>query len=133
MGLIRCRLKKIPEGGISLTDVSWTAEGTGLAPDALSSDTVELARENFSPFGDALSIFAAFNISSREAFCKAGALIDIDFSLDYFKVPIEQAGSAEDLTNYRSIMTREDFATIQERDVRIERVLWEYWNGLGCA
>ena len=48
-------------------------------------------------------------------------------------MPIEQAGSAADLTQYRSIMTREDFATVRERDVRIERVLWEYWNGLGWA
>ena len=132
-GLIRCRLRKIPEGGISLTDVSWTAEGTGLSPDAMSSDTVDLRRENFSPFGDVLSLFTAFNLSSREAFCKAGAVIDIDFSLDYFKVPIEQAGVVEDITAYRSIMTREDFATVRERDVRIERVLWEYWNGLGWA
>lgn len=133
MGLLRCRVKRIPEGGISLTDVSWTAQGAGLKPDALSSDTVELKEENFSPFGDALSIFSAFNIANREAFSKAGAVIDIDFTMDYFKVPIEQAGNAADLTQYRSIMTKEDFATVRERDVRIERVLWEYWNGIGWA
>ena len=94
---------------------------------------MELKQENFSPFGDALSIFAAFNITNREAFSKAGAVITIDFQMDYFKVPIEQASTTADLTNYRSIMTREDFAAPRERDVRIERVLWEYWNGLGWA
>lgn len=133
MGLLRCRLKKIPPGGLYLTDVSWTAEGAGLIPDALSTDGVELKKENFSPFGDVLSIFSGFNISNREAFSKAGAIIELHFTLDYFKAPIEQSGVLGDLTNYRSIMTREDFATVQERDVRIERVLWEYWNGLGWA
>lgn len=133
MGLLRCRLKKIPTGGLYLTDVGWMAEGHGLAPDALSTDGVELKRENFSPFGDALSIYTAFNLTNQEAFAKAGAVITIDFNLDYFKVPIEQVGMVVDLTNYRSIMTREDFASVRERDVRIERVLWEYWNGLGWA
>ena len=133
MGLIRCRLKRIPEGGIALTDVGWKAQGAGLTPDALSNDAGELRLESFSPFGDSLSIFSTFHISNREAFSKAGAVIDIDFALDYFKVPIEQAGTAVDLTQYRSIMIRADFMTVQERDVRIERVLWEYWNGLGWA
>ena len=133
MGLLRCRLKRIPVGGLYLTDVSWTAEGSGLLPDALSFDGVDLAKENFSPFGDTLSIFTAFSLSNQEAFSKAGAVIDLDVALDFFKVPIEQAGIMEDLTHYRSIMTREDFATVRERDVRIERVLWEYWNGLGWA
>ena len=133
MGLIRCRLKRIPEGGICLTDVCWRSRGSGLSPDALSGDAEELRRENFSPFGDVLSIFSVCNISNQEAFSKAGAVIDIDFSLDFFKVPIEQAGNTADLTQYRSIMSRSDFAVVQERDVRVERVLWEYWNGLGWA
>lgn len=133
MGLLRCRVKRIPTGGISLTDVSWTARGENLTPDALSNDTMELKQENFSPFGDALSLFSTFHIANREAFSKAGALVEIDVALDYFKVPIEQVGMAVDLTQYRSIMTREDFVTAPERDVRIERVLWEYWNGLGWA
>lgn len=133
MGLLRCRVKQIPAGGISLTDVSWTAQGGGLRADALSSDNMELTQENFSPFGEILSIFATFHIANREAFSKAGATIDVDIAMEYYKIPIEQSGNVTDLTQYRSIMTREDFDTVRERDVQIERVLWEYWNGLGWA
>ncbi len=132
-GLLRCRLKQIPRGGLSLTHISWRAAGRDLLPDALSVDGVELKKENFSPFGDVLSIYTAFTVTNGEAFSKAGAIITLEVDLDYFKVPIEQAAAGEDLTQYRSIMTREDFASSRERDVRIERVLWEYWNGLGWA
>ena len=36
VGLIRCRLLKIPDGGVFLTDVGWRVTGADLAPDALS-------------------------------------------------------------------------------------------------
>lgn len=132
-GLIRCRINRIPAGGVFVTDVSWTSSGAGLQPDSLSGSSSELTLERFSPFGDIVTLFSDFNISNREAFSKAGATIDIDFELDYFKTPIERAGTPEDNIRYRSIMTDEDFPKVRERDVQIERVLWEYWNGLGWA
>lgn len=132
MGLLRCRLKQIPDGGVSFTHSAWKGWGEGLAPDALSWEGNQLPEENFSPFGDGLSIFTAFQFSSREAFSKAGAVITVDFTLEYYKVPIEQAYEPDPI-RYRSVMTREDFEGSRERDVRIERVVWEYWNGLGWA
>ncbi len=133
VGLIRCRLLKIPDGGVFLTDVGWRVTGADLAPDALSGGTAALPPERFSPFGDVVTLFSDFSLSSREAFCKAGAVIDIDFDLDHFKTPIEQAGTPEENIRYRSIMTEDDFPKVRERDVYIERVIWEYWNGLGWA
>lgn len=131
-GLIRCRLRQLPPGGVYLTGVSWTGQGGGLAADALSCGVTELSRENFSPFGDVLSIFTDFNLSSREVFTKPGARVELDFELDFFKTPIERI-EIGDTTQYRSFMTEEDFGTVREQDVRIDRVLWEYWNGLGWA
>ena len=132
MGLIRCQLHRIPPRGLYLTDISWTAEGRELPPDHLASSNSELPEERFSPFGDILSLFTEFSLSSREAFFKAGAMIDIDFDLEFFRTPIE-AAAMPDTTIYRSIMAPDDFPVITERDVKIERVLWEYWNGLGWA
>ena len=108
MGLLRCRLKQIPDGGVSFTHSAWKGWGEGLAPDALSWEGNQLPQENFSPFGDGLSIFTAFQFSSREAFSKAGAVITVDFALEYYKVPIEQAYEPDPI-RYRSVMTREDF------------------------
>lgn len=131
-GLLRCRLRQVPPGGMYLTGVSWTGQGANLAADALSCGVTELPGENFSPFGDVLSIFTDFNLSSREAFTKPGALIELNFELDFFKMPIERPAEPDN-TQYRSFMTEEDFGTVREQDVLIERVLWEYWNGLGWA
>jgi len=132
-GLLRCRLLQAPPGGVYLTGAMWTAQGGGLTADALLCGVTELPKENFSPFGDVLSIFTDFNLSSREAFNKPGALVELDFELDFYQTPIEQPLEAEDPTRYRSLMTEEDFGTIREQDVQIDRVLWEYWNGLGWA
>lgn len=131
-GLLRCRLRRVPPGGMYLTGVSWSGQGAGLTADALFCGVTELPRENFSPFGDVLSIFTDFNLSNREAFTKPGAVIELDFELDFFKTPIERPVET-DTTQYRSFMTEEDFGTVREQDVRIDRVLWEYWNGLGWA
>lgn len=131
-GLVRCRLRKAPPSGMYLTGVGWTGQGSGLTADALSCGVTELPRENFSPFGDVLSIFTDFNLSSREAFTKPGAVVELDFELDFFKTPIERPVDV-DTTQYRSFMTEEDFGAVREQDVYIQRVLWEYWNGLGWA
>lgn len=131
-GLLRCRLRRVPPGGVCLTGVSWTGQGADLAADALSCNVTELPGKNFSPFGDVLSIFTDFNLSSREVFTKSGARIELDFELDFFKTPIERPPEP-DSTQYRNFMTEEDFVTVREQDVVIERVLWEYWNGLGWA
>lgn len=119
-------------GGVRLTGVSWTGQGASLTADALSCGVTELPGKDLSPFGDVLSIFTDFNLSSREVFTKPGALIELDFELDFFKTPIERP-PGPDGTQYRSFMTEEDFGTVREQDVVIERVLWEYWNGLGWA
>lgn len=132
-GLLRCRLRRPPEGGLYLTDVSWTGQGGPQEPDALLCDVTELPKRDFSPFGDTLSIFTDFHISDRESFCKAGAEIELELELDFFKTPVERTYDWEANIHYRGLMTEEDFAAPEERDVRIERVLWEYWNGLGWA
>ena len=132
MGLIRCRIRRIPAGGLFLTDISWTGQGVGILPDAMSSSDHELSGRDFAPFGDVLSVYSDFNISSREVFVKAGAAVDIDFEMEFFKTPVETVETG-DRAVYRSFMTDDDFPCDEGRDVRIERVLWEYWNGMGWA
>lgn len=132
-GLIRCRLHRPPPGGLYLTGVEWTARGGPLAPEALLCGTTELPKEEFSPFGDALSLFTDFSLSNREVFTKRGAVIELEAEVDFFKTPVERTFDWEANIHYRGLMTDEDFAAPQEKDVYIERVLWEYWNGLGWA
>ena len=132
-GLIRCRLRRPPAGGLSLTGVGWTARGGPQEPDALLCGVTELPKRDFSPFGDTLSLFTDFSLSDREVFTKAGAEIELELELDFFKTPVERTFDREANIRYRGLMTEEDFAVPTERDVRIERVLWEYWNGLGWA
>lgn len=131
--LIRCRLCRVPSGGVYLTGARWLARNGPFLPDALSCDIVELPKQNFSPFGDVPAIFTDFSISSREAFSKPGAVVEVEAELDFFKTPVENPVNWQDNIRYRSLMTEEDFAAPKERDVRIERVQWEYWNGLGWA
>ncbi|USF27029.1 hypothetical protein N510_001963 [Firmicutes bacterium ASF500] len=131
-GLLRCRLRP-PPGGLHLTGVSWTAQGGPQEPDALLCGVTELPKRDFSPFGDILSIFTSLSLSDREVFSKAGAEIELEAELDFFKTPVERTYDWEANIHYRSLMTEEDFAAPEERDVRVERVIWEYWNGLGWA
>ncbi len=129
---IRCVLKKIPEKHIELTNVMMESYANDLLPDTLLLNNTELTLEDCFPFGDELYPYTDFYIASEEAFSKKGAVIDIKVEMQFLNVVISQDNNERKI-KYRSIMHKSDFEEPKKTDVKITRVLWEYWNGFGWA
>lgn len=129
---IRCVFKKIPKDGLWLTGVECASQATDLEADSLIADTTELSNEDFFPFGEQFSPFTDFYFSSDEAFSKKGSKVKINIDMQFIKVKINTDFITDNI-NYRYIMSDLDFQTPEPSDIEIERVVWEYWNGVGWA
>lgn len=129
---IRCLFKKIPKGGLSLSDVSYSAKAEDVRPDSLILDTSELSSTNFFPFGEQYTVYSDFYISSSEAFVKSGSKIDIKIDMQFISVKVN-AQEVPDNTKYKYVMSEIDFNEPDPADIEIEKVVWEYWNGVGWA
>lgn len=131
---IRCLFKEAPVEPLQLTNVLYASQASNLSPDAMLFDTAELSKEDFFPFGEQYNTFSDFYISSDEAFVKKGANVKLNIDMQFIKVKINtDAMNAPDNTRYRYIMTEVDFKKPDESDIELERVEWEYWNGIGWA
>lgn len=129
---IRCLFKKIPRGGLSLTDINYRTQAQDVKPDSLLFNTSELSSSNFFPFGEQYTAFSDFYISSNEAFVKRGSKIDINVDMQFISVKVN-AQEVPDNTKYKYIMSEIDFSEPDPADIEIENVAWEYWNGVGWA
>lgn len=129
---LRCVFKKIPEKPLHMTDVTCAAQSSNLSADTMLFDTSELSQNDFFPFGEQYNIYSDFYISSKEAFVKKGAKIDINIELQFIKVKINTENTSDNI-KYKYLMTDMDFQSPDPVDIEIEKVVWEYWNGVGWA
>lgn len=127
---IRCRFNRIPEGGISVTGITYQSHSEELKADEFFSDETELSKNDFFPFGEQYTMYNTFSLSCDEAFTKKGAIIEISADIQFVKVKIDAQNPAK---RYKFMMTALDFADLQPDDIQIEKVKWEYWNGSGWA
>ncbi len=131
---IRCVFNKVPDNPIQLTEVKVSSQAAKLAPNALLFDSTELSEQDFFPFGEQYNSYSDFYISSDEAFVKSGANIKLNIDMQFVKVKINtDAMNVPDNTRYKYIMTDLDFQNPEPTDIEIEKVSWEYWNGVGWA
>ena len=129
---IRCVFHRIPDKDLCLTDITYAAQAKSLTPDALLFDTTELSETDFFPFGEQYYAYSDFYISSDEAFVKKGARVDITIDMQFVKVKVNTE-PLPDNTKYKYVMTDLDFQSPEPSDIEIEKVAWEYWNGIGWA
>ncbi len=127
---IRCRFKRIPEEGLSVTGIKYKSSSDVLAADKLFSDDTELSKKDFFPFGEQYTMYNTFSFSCDEAFTKKGAIIELSAHVEFVKVKVDFKNPAK---KYKFMMSALDFADIEPDNIQIEKVKWEYWNGTGWA
>ena len=127
---IRCRFNKIPTSGISLTSVNYHSISQKLPADNFYNEEIELSNNDFYPFNEEYTLYNSFSIRSDEVFSKKGATIKLSADLQFMKIKndVENPGH-----KYKMIMNETDFGNMDPGDMKIESVLWEYWNGKGWA
>lgn len=127
---IRCRFKRIPEGGISLSKIIYRSFSEVLDPENYILDANELDKKDFFPFGEQYNMYNTFALKCDEALTKKGATIELSADIQFVKIEVDLQSPDK---KYKHIMSEMDFADIQPDDVEIEKVIWEYWNGSGWA
>lgn len=127
-----CRFARAPSPPVVLTDVRCGAQKLSLAPDTLLFNTEQLDPDGCYPFGERFVVYTDFYISSWEAFSKRGAQIRIQFDLEFERIaPLVEIPGPE--IRYKAMMNESDFLKRTPKDIKIDHVIWEYWNGLGWA
>lgn len=98
-------------------------------PELIHVNGTDQEPEDFLVFGEALAIYNEFYIASDEVFGKRGARIQIEFDLDFVKIPLEMV--VEEKIVWKTVMRKGDFTPDKEYDITIAEVIWEYYNGYG--
>ncbi|RCX11371.1 putative phage baseplate assembly protein [Anaerobacterium chartisolvens] len=104
-----------------------------ISPEVIYADDTEQAIEKFQPFGEELSLYRECYIACREAFSKANAKVTLCFTLSYTELEKEFILPVPPV-EWKLIMKKpEEAYYIEKLPVVCDRVIWEYWNGLGWA
>lgn len=106
------------------------SKGEALPELVYSNGTEQLVRE-FLPFGERPIPFTECYIVSEEVFGKKGAWIELDFELDFIRVPLENIQNSETEFNWKMVMKRSTVKEDPEYDICVGEVIWEYFNGEG--
>ena len=119
-----------PLSRISFPKLSLSSSGSFLAPEVVYDGNMEMDRESFLPFGEHPFPNGEVYISLEEAFSKRGAMLELSFGLDFLEYPGELK-SPELPVKWHNIMHYSEFREPEPVDIRIDSVIWEYYNGLG--
>lgn len=138
-GEIKCILIDIPFfRDIEISELSMELKMESLKPDRLlyNDDLLDMESskpgEGIQPFGDQFSIFDVFMIGDDDIFLKPGASIQVDMKIKQHLVPITTT-SDETLIKWRNVMHESELREPEPRTIRIDSVIWEYWNGIGWS
>ncbi|MFD2114159.1 baseplate J/gp47 family protein [Paenibacillus yanchengensis] len=107
---------------------SATAQ-SGLWADKMYYNDLPLIDENgYFPFGQYFAAHSMFYIASKEAFCKLGAKITVQFEMEL--VPFRLVPEHPRPIQWKPIMRRDVVDATEIPDmVTIAELQWEYWNG----
>ncbi|WP_207649512.1 baseplate J/gp47 family protein [Anaeromicropila populeti] len=127
---IRCRVKQIDSVKFLEFDNFYIkVKGIAILPDSIYANGTEGTRRYF-PFGERLSNYSEWYLSSEEVLCKKGAEVELAFQINFVKIPLDY-NVENDPIKWEWIMKKSDFERDPEYDITIEEVIWEYYNGLG--
>lgn len=128
---IRMEIQKIrPQQQILFHGISMAARADFLEPEIIYDGNTELDRESFYPFGEEPYPYAEVYFSNDEVFSKRGAMVKLQFDLEYVKHP--NGFKMPDLpVKRKNIVHKSEWKRPEPCDIRIESVIWEYYNGNG--
>lgn len=130
---IRCELlsNEINEE-ISFTELRISSKSMLMPPEDLYCNDTQLVKTDFFPFGERFGIYDCFYINCDRAFSKRDSTIQIHIDLDYVNISVEES-KAEKIVYWKSIMPESSVRKPEPSAIKIEKVIWEYWNGNGWA
>lgn len=107
-------------------------EKDNIKPQHIYASDTEQEMTGIHPFGEEITLYSECYISSDEVFTKAGATVKISFDLSYTLLEKEIELPKQEV-DYKIIMRHKQEYINEKVDVTAERVVWEYWNGMGWA
>ncbi len=116
--------------GIYFKGVSLRTECFGKKPDFVNVKGTDQEVEEFLAFGENPSLYDELYIGCGEVFGKAGARLNVEFDLDFVRIPLEEIASGVKIS-WKRIMRKQEFVPEEEYDITIREVIWEYYNGYG--
>lgn len=136
-GHVKCDLIDIPYfRDIEVESLFMHVTMLAMKPEKMmyNEDLLELPLSKQSPgikpFGENFNIFDVFMIGDDDVFNKPGALIQVEMKIMEHLMPIVAAGE-EPLVKWRNIMHESELREPEDKTIRIESIIWEYWNGIG--
>lgn len=116
---------------MSIKGIQMLMAEKDLTPNVIYVQDIEQTGERFMPFGNPLELYAECYIKCDEAFSKHGADIELSFELSYMEreniLPVP-----EETVHFKYIMRKpQGRAPVEKQEIRVDEVLWDYWNGTG--
>ncbi len=119
---------------MAFTELRISSRSVSIVPESMYYNDLALTKENFLPFGDKFSSYDDFYINSTEVFTKKGAVVSLEFIMDLGKSEIEQeVNLVQNNKKWKPILSQKEVQEPKKKDINLERVIWEYWNGNGWA
>ncbi len=119
------------EKSVKVESITFSAKGNLQPPENVTNGLNDLEVEKFLPFSDTLSLYATCFIGSDRCFSKAGALITMEFTLEFNENRIsltqEEVDESLKIVKRRPASIRNEAYT----DTYIDEVAVEYYNGVG--
>jgi hypothetical protein len=130
---MRCTVKKAaPLADFVIDRAEISAAGARIRPTVILAAGVEQNVSQCFPFGEKMALFNDVYFACEEALSKRGAMVRLEFNLNFMKIPVE-LDIADPSVDWKLIMKRSDFTPDREYDITIEQVIWEYFNGQGWS
>lgn len=115
---------------VYIKDIFTSTKAEKIKPDGVFNDIGELNPERFYPYDINPVPYSSIYFSSDSALGKSGAEITFEFKIDYIKNRINELSENEEI-NWKHIMKKSKIRRQKEYDVKIQSVVWEYYNGFG--
>jgi hypothetical protein len=117
---------------IAFTDLRICSRSENILPQNLYNNDLALLKTDFLPFNERYSSYDTFYINSDEVFSKRGAYITVQMTIDFKTATMNQDKNQFNI-KWKPILTQKDITPPIQYDIDIEKVIWEYWNGIGWA
>lgn len=128
---IGCKILNIDVNSlVSITDIKVSSSVVDINPDIMYSNDIPLSNENFLPFNEKFSIYDDFYIKCDNVFNKRNANINLDMNID---VHITENNFTIPDIKWKNIHMEAEFKTPKSQNIYVDKVIWEYWNGIGWS
>lgn len=122
--------KKSVMKNLSVSQIGFSSEGKPEPLTNIWNGTYELNQKNFQPFGEALHMYAELYIMHQEYFTKPGALVTLQFQLEYGTHMVSVNQQEEEQLKIIKRKQRRDIYGVPA-EVYADEVVLEYYNGIG--